>query len=312
MKKIRYAVIILNYNTAEDCYLAVESIRKAATCKEYRICIVDGGSTKEDEKSKLKKLEAEDVEVLLLDNNVGYAKGNNEGIKYLSDKYDFQYTVIMNPDVIIEEVGTIEGLIESLCRRGESVVGAQPLVAGMDTDIPADMQVNIRKVFTYSDMLINSSWILKRIFKNRYKGSLYLQERPYTKEILFEVPSGAFFVIKTDVFKQIGFFDEETFLYGEELILGYKLKQMGKKFVLVPKFKVLHYQGKSTQAHKGKTTKKTEDFAMNSKDIYFRKYLKVNTSMIKIYKLCYFLSRKSQKVEDGIIKILKFIRKNEV
>ena len=309
MKKIRYAVIILNYNTAEDCYLAVESIRKAALCEEYRICIVDSGSTNNGEKNKLKKLEAEDVEVLLLNNNVGYAQGNNEGIKFLLNKYDFQYTVIMNPDVIIEQSGTIDGLIDSLCRYDENVVGVQPLVAGMDTDILAEMQVNIRKVFTYSDMLVNSSWVLKRIFKEKYKRSLYLQERPYTKEILFEVPSGAFFIIKTDAFENVGFFDEDTFLYVEELILGYKLKKIGKMFLLDPKFKVLHYQGKSTQAHQGKITKKTEDFAMNSKEIYFRKYLKVNSLMINIYKFCYLFSRKTQKIEDGIIKLLKRVRK---
>ena len=57
------------------------------------------------------------------------------------------------------------------------------------------------------------------------------------------------------------------------------------------------------------TTKKTEDFAMNSKEVYFRKYLKVNTLMINIYKLCYLFSRKTQKIGDGFIKLLKGIRK---
>lgn len=309
MKKIKYAVIVLNYNTADDCRLAVESIRKAALSEAYVICIVDSGSTKENERNKIRELEANDVEIILLDENVGYAKGNNSGIKHLITKYEFEYTVIMNPDVIIEQIGTIEGIIDALLEYDESVVGAQPLVAGMDTDVPANMQVNVRKAFTYSEMLINSSWILKRIFKERYKNSLYLQERPYTKEFLFEVPSGAFFIIRTDVFKEVGLFDEDTFLYVEEIILGYKLKQLGKQFLLVPRYKVLHYQGKSTKAHKEKTTKAVEKYTFESKKIYFEKYLKVNSLEIMQYNLCYLIGKKTERLEDALIKLIKRVRR---
>lgn len=42
----------------------------------------------------------------------------------------------------------------------------------MDTDIPANMQINIRKVFTYSDMIINASWVLKHIFKKKFNESV--------------------------------------------------------------------------------------------------------------------------------------------
>lgn len=75
----------------------------------------------------------------------------------------------------------------------------------MDTDIPANMQINIRKVFTYSDMIINASWVLKHIFKKKFNESVYFSERPYNSNIVFEVPSGAFFLINTDIFERVGF-----------------------------------------------------------------------------------------------------------
>lgn len=306
MKKLKYAVIVLNYNTAEDCQLAVQSIKKNALGIDYRICIVDSGSSNEDEKYKLKKLESEDVELLFLEENVGYARGNNAAVKYLLTKYQFEYTVIMNPDVIIEQVGTIEGLIDSIQKYNMDIVGAQPLVAGMDTDIPANMQINIRKVFTYSDMLINASWVLKRIFKKKFNESVYFSERPYNSNIVFEVPSGAFFLINTDIFERVGFFDESTFLYAEELILGYKLKKLGKKFLFVPKFKVLHFQGKSTQSHKENTTDVSRRYAAESKKIYMQKYLKVNPIMIKFYQWNYCVGEKSEKI---FAKICYYIKK---
>lgn len=85
----------------------------------------------------------------------------------------------------------------------------------MDTDIPANMQINIRKVFTYSDMIINASWVLEHIFKKKFNESVYFSEKPYNSNIVFEVPSGAFFLINTDIFERVGFFDESTFLYAE-------------------------------------------------------------------------------------------------
>ena len=54
---------------------------------------------------------------------------------------------------------------------------------------------------------------------------VYYKERPYERLIDFEVPSGCFFIIKTDAFMKVGMFDERTFLYAEEIILGYKLKE---------------------------------------------------------------------------------------
>lgn len=75
----------------------------------------------------------------------------------------------------------------------------------MDTDIPANMQINIRKVFTYSDMIINASWGLKHIFKKKFNESVYFSERPYNSNIVFEVPSGAFFLLIQIFLREWGF-----------------------------------------------------------------------------------------------------------
>ena len=295
MKSVLYQVIILNYNSALDCKVAVNSVCQSATIEDYCICIVKGGSTQKNQIEELKPLESERVYLLDLNENLGYARGNNAGIKYLKEKGIMsQYTVIMNPDVEILQKGTIEGLIETV-ENEANAIGAQPLVCCNDVDAPAEMQVNIRKVMDYGDVLVNDSWILKRIFRKKMNELLYKDLQPYKTKVRFEVPSGACFLIESNTFEKVGLFDEKTFLYGEEIILGYKIKEIGKCFVLNPKYTVEHYQGKSTGSH----VKTMSDFSLKcmieSYCVYLRDYLKVSKIKIWIYKIITVISGKNKK-----------------
>lgn len=303
-----YGVVILNYNSFEDSKKAVLSVQQAAIKENYHICLVDGGSTNEGEFDQLCRVQSNTVDILKMNENKGYAKGNNVGAKYLIERYNCQYIVIMNPDVLINQKGTIEGLINAIKVSNNEIIGAQPLVDNVDAGIPADMQINVRKVFSYEDILINSWWILRRIFKKKHEKSLYIDEKPYCKNLKFEVPSGAFFVINARIFDEVNFFDEDTFLYAEEIILGHKIKKINKAFVLVPQYTVSHYQGKTTDAHGSVKSKKATDRTMESMCIYMKKYLGTSEVKIMIYKLIKYLDYYSAGMEKFIVKIAKKVR----
>ena len=296
MEDILYAVIVLNFNTSKDSRTAIESICNNATSEYYHICLVDNASTKEGEIDQLKniELEYENVSLLLLNENRGYAFGNNEGIRFLEGKYNCKYYVIMNPDVEIIQLGTIESLISDINK--ESIIGAQALVDCDDVSETADSQINIRRVMNYSDILINSSWILKRVFKKRHNVLIYKNEMPFRKKIEFEVPSGAFFIIDAEFFKKIGLFDEKTFLYVEEMILGYKVKEQGKVFVLDPQYTVKHYQGKSTGSHRRTLSVFSEKCMVTSTCIYLQDYLHVGNTKRMFYRIVEKLSNKSKSI----------------
>ncbi len=309
-KEILYGVIILNYNTFEDCQNAVKSIEKCAITDDYLICVVDGGSTKEGEQEAVRSLEIGDEHVisLILDHNSGYAVGNNEGFKYLKEKNNFKYTVIMNPDVMLNTRGTIEDIVNGIERYGTEIVGGQPLVSSADSMIPASEQINIRKCFTYRDFIISNLWILRRICKEEFAKLTYSNERPYCDNVQFEVPSGAFFIINTDIFEEVGLFDPDTFLYAEEMILGYKIKQLQKKFILFPEYIVNHYQGKSSGSH-GTVSIKTLQRTMDSVGIYMNKYLKVKSLGVFTYRLICYVNRYTEWVEHLIVRMVKRKRK---
>ncbi|HIT70841.1 MAG TPA: glycosyltransferase, partial [Candidatus Scatovivens faecipullorum] len=99
---MKVAVIIVNYNDAEDTKKYVNTISKYEIIN--RIVVVDNLSTTVGTFDKLKKLENEKVKVISSDKNGGYDYGNNFGVRYLqsiNEKYD--YIIISNPDIEITE-----------------------------------------------------------------------------------------------------------------------------------------------------------------------------------------------------------------
>lgn len=309
MKQILYGVIILNYNTSDDCKKAIESIEKCSTTDDYMICVVDGGSSKDGEDKAVEALSENDDHVisLVLKENKGYAYGNDEGFKALEQEYDFKYTVIMNPDVIVNAKGTIEGIIEGI-EREDDLIGGQPLIGTVGSPRPANEQINIRTAFSYRDFLISNFWLTRRTRKKDFEAMTYVKERPYKEHIRYEVPYGAFFVIRTDIFKEIGLFDPDTFLYAEEFILGYKVKQLNKTFMLFPEYTVDHYQGKASGSHGGMSIRTLRN-TMDAVSVYMRKYLKVSSFGIKWYRFVCYFNRYTEWIEHMTVGIVKAFRR---
>lgn len=274
MIPVRYAVSILNYNTIDDAINAAKSVIDNAVAEEYVVCIADNASTKSADRKRLKGISLPHTVTCQLQNNGGYAKGNNQAIDLLLKSYAPQYLVVMNPDVLLLEKGTIEGLIDGF--EKEHAVGGQPLVWNCYYGDNPTTQQNIRKVPDYKDLRILMLKPLRLFHNKRYRELVYADQMPYKEHIRYYVPSGAFFILRTDVFKDIGFFDEHTFLYYEEQILGYKLQQKGLELLFMPEYKVRHEHGKSTGANRFKFNEKASNIGMESALYYAEKYVGIN------------------------------------
>ena len=290
MDKVLYAVIILNYNTIDDAIAAAESIKRAATSSDYVVCIADGASTKEQDREKCRKLSEKNIVTVCFDKNSGYATGNDQAIDFVRKKYAPRYYVIMNPDVLVLNKGTIEGMIDRIEKSGENVVGGQPLVWNCYYGDDARIQQNIRRVPDYIDLCMLSNLLLKTICKKRYKRFIYADAMPYQDEIRYRVPSGAFFIIRADVFDGIGKFDKNTFLYYEEHILGKKLENISREMLFMPQFIVRHEHGKSTGNNRRKVNKFASECGKQARDYYARQYLNCNGVQILLLDILSFLN----------------------
>ena len=107
---MKTGIIILNYNDYENTSKMLNQI-KDYSCLS-KIIVVDNCST-DNSMEKLKEYENKKIILLQAEKNLGYAAGNNLGLKYLEKNTSCEIAIISNPDVLIEE-GVLKELIHDI------------------------------------------------------------------------------------------------------------------------------------------------------------------------------------------------------
>ena len=248
---------------------------KSYKCLNH-ILIVDNKST-DRSYSKLKKLENKNIEVIKTDDNKGYAYGNNFGVRYLDSKYKIDNIIISNPDVIVSE-DVIDTLINDL-KNKEDISIIAPIVEekgiiSRGWKLPGfkeDLLSNINYFHKYSKKLMS-----------------YDEEYYNNKLSRVEAVHGCFFMIRLKDFKEVGLFDENTFLYYEENILGRKLKEKGMFVYIDNTVKVIH--DLSVSVDKTYNSIKKYKILKNSQKYYEKNYNNLNIFGIILLRIFYYIS----------------------
>lgn len=291
------AIVILNYNDYENTRKLVKSI------KEYKILnkivIVDNKSTNNGELKRLNTLICNKVDVIVSDENGGYSYGNNYGLKYLDNKYgnnEFEYVIISNPDVYVKEYD-IEKTIEFLSNNKKCVIASPRMHY---TNGPARRSAwKKRKVITD---IANSTRITQTILFPFFKKGEYSKEDFKNNVLEVDSIAGSFFVANHKLFKDIGYFDENTFLFYEEDIIGIKAKEKGYNIFSLNDLSFMHYESKTI----GKVMNifKKQDILFNSRIYFQKKYIKANGFQIIIFKILRYI-RKFELIFEILIKKVK-------
>lgn len=220
-------IIILNYNDSERVTKLVHQISEYSSVNQ--ILIVDNCST-DDSFNMLLPLKSDKVDVIQTKANGGYAVGNNFGTEYAVKKWKVETLFFANPDVSFEEE-TIIAVEKTLFTSREYAVATALVKYGYNVwDLPAYWGT-VRMLFLLA-FTMHKRQIKKRLLEKKGIHDVGVVE-------------GSFFAIKASVFKEIGGFDERTFLYMEESILSYKLHQRGYKEVVNADVFYLHEHSKS-------------------------------------------------------------------
>lgn len=211
-------IVILNYNNYWQTLECVKQLKKIKA--PGIICIVDNNSNN-NSFDILNDKYKNDNKIYVLKNNVnsGYAAGNNVGLRFCIEKLNCEALCVMNPDVKILYTDFLKNLYKVLYSNKEiGMVGAIVLSHG-------NFDIN------YSGWDIPN---IKNLLKSRlctHKGwnnSLENAQIFSRGQLKVDCIAGCFYMFKSEVLQQIGYLDENTFLYYEELITGFKLKR--KKF----------------------------------------------------------------------------------
>ena len=273
MKKINIGIIILNYNSSKDTILLVKNIEAQNPIFPLKIVIVDNHST-DGSINKLNKefSKKKFIDIIETQNNLGYGAGNNFGVKYIKNKYQIEFILICNPDVKFN-VNIIPDIIDTF--NINNVIAAISIQMFNENN---KKELSAWKLPTLADDLILSISALKKLNRNPIEYSNLL--KPQYVDVL----QGAFFIIKLKAFNKINGFDEDIFLYGEERILGHKLKKHGYKLYFLPKLKFIHKVGATI--NKNFHNKRSKYLMLqNSRRHYHKKYLKKNWLSLLIFDL---------------------------
>jgi GT2 family glycosyltransferase len=281
----KIAIIILNYNTAAETIKLFSSLNDRLH-GQYTYFIIDNNSSERNnlsfklDRSDTLNLNEDTYEMcssvpdskcivfIQLSTNKGYAAGNNYGLK-LAFKSGFKYAFIINPDIVIEDV--------SVLKKIESILMNNPgktAIAGPKVITPSgikqgpfrrqDLRLALRN-FSYP-----FSFLLDTIFR-KLEDSIYGYNKVYSIV-------GCFFGLNLKLCATVNFFEEGTFLYFEELILGEKLRQKNMNVVYNPHVKVLHNHIYFDSFH-------SDVHFKDSKAFYTDKYLRINRISKKIIHL---------------------------
>ncbi len=233
---VRVSVIIVSYNVRGFLENLLASLRHALDKIESEIIVVDNFSD-DDTVDSLKKSHPE-VELIENRVNVGFGRANNQGVKASSG----EYLLLINPDSIVEEntVQEMIGFVESHSDAGAA--GCKILNAD------GSLQKACRRSFPTPWVALSKIFGLSAIFpKSRLCGRYNLTYLDPKEEHEVDAISGSFMFMRRKVFEQVGGFDEDYFMYGEDIDLCFKIKQAGYKVYYTPATSVIHFKGESTR-----------------------------------------------------------------
>lgn len=294
---MRVAVIVVNFNDSKDTIKYVEQIVQYQTIN--RIVVVDNGSTERNEMERLRGLASEKVVVLQADKNGGYNYGNNFGICYLEqngERYD--YLVISNPDIEIEEKAISECL--QVLEENQDVAIVAPRMVNADGK---PVRRSSWKMRTFALDVVHSTRLLELLFYSKLRKGEYAEKEYAQKCLQVEAISGAFCVMKQEIWQQIGGFDENVFLFYEEDILAKKVQEIGKKIVSVNHVKFCHYESQAI----GKTLSYYRKMQQlyQSKLYYQKQYNQIKAWQIAVFQILNWGRKIELLLEIPLRKILK-------
>jgi len=259
------------------------SVIEASKNIQTEIIVVDNNSTDGSCSMILEKF----PQVTLIRNseNLGFSKSNNQGV----ERANGEYILILNPDTVLGENIFEKILIYSESKEDFGALGVR-FIDGTGNFLP-ECKRNFPSVRIAFRKLLG--------FANRYYAN-HIDEYE-NKEV--DILSGAFMLFKRDVYLKNGGFDEDYFMYGEDVDLSYTLSSRGYSNYYFGEATIIHYKGESTI--KDKPYLKNFYGAMQ---IFYKKHFKINNlvhfSLNVLFKLVmiYKLLTKSDSITKSLMR----------
>ncbi len=220
----KVSVIIVNWKKYDFTLKCIDSVLNSSF-KNFKIILIDNEYQKGvfDELKKNEK-----IHIIKNEKNEGFARANNQGIKY-SIKNGFDYVLLLNNDTVIKN-DLFDLLIKQSITLNQKII--QPLILNYDGTKIWNAGGKINNFFGTFETLKKG-----KSFKN------FKSNRNFTEWF-----TGCCVLIKSEIFNDIGYFDERFFAYYEDIDFSIRLKKMGYSVALMTDSYLQHYESASSKS----------------------------------------------------------------
>jgi len=222
------SIVIVTHNSLSLVEECLRSIEQYPPSSSFETIIIDNAST--DGTPEMIAGKFENVRLVANDENTGYSRGVNQGIKLGSGRM----ILILNPDIVLRE-GSIDNLIAFMDKTPHAGIAASKLLY-----LDGRIQYSCRRFYTLQAL----------IFRRTFLGKLLPRAKPlrehlmtdYDHEEVREVDwvTGACMLARREAIEKVGLMDERFFLYFEDIDWCYRMKNQGWSVFYVPQSVMIH------------------------------------------------------------------------
>jgi len=220
------AVVIVNRNGKDALARCLESLRESAQGKDWEVIIADNAS--DDGSPEAVSRNFPKFRLLRTGGNLGFAKANNMAWKQTRSPF----VLFLNPDTVVHP-GSLELLVEGM-KRDPQAGACGPLLL-REGDKP---QVSFGGRVSFFRELLQKS-LLNPYYKRRLRSKCRPREVTWV--------SGACLLARREAVEQAAGFDENFFLYFEDIDLCVRMAARGWKVLFLPQVRVFHEGGAATR-----------------------------------------------------------------
>lgn len=284
------SIIYVNYHTSELIIDSILSVIEKTAGVSYEIIIVDNNTEKDiDEKISKKLPHNISITSILLEENIGFGRANNEGLKKARGRNIF----FLNPDTLLTN-NAIKILSDFLDNNPKTGACGGNLIN--QAKIPTiSFKRTLPGLFWDMDELLNT--LPNKLFFG--KNWLYNHSR---KPLKVGFISGADLMVKREVINLTGGFSEDFFMYYEETDLCARIKKAGWEIYNVPSAQIIHLIGASNRNENTKHSEFETQYMEISRNIYYHKNIPTFSRVLSNFLYYIFLNSRKILIREPVKK----------
>jgi GT2 family glycosyltransferase len=273
---IDISIVIVSYNVRKYLGGCLDSIFRHSRPLQVEAIVVDNHSR--DGTSEMVRREFPSVKLVVNEDNFGFARANNQGIRESTGRY----VLLLNPDTLLWE-NTLSATYDYMEKHPEvGCVGIKTYTASgavfpNGSSFPASWKIMAK--FLMVKMVLPNRWIREHFSRSVGRFFSYYADREVEREV--DMVGGFFMFVRREVIETIGLMDEDYFLEIEDSDWCMRMKRKGWRVKYVPYASFTHLIGKSIDRYRFSESSFLNEFT-NTMRFYRKFYTPLDLMGLKI------------------------------